>query len=73
MIQFQRKNFRLTLWQEPDRTGVASQLEFETRAEAERVFSEHKAAGQFRAGIFYECHKHSQENTLLGFYPSDSE
>ena len=73
MIQTQRKKFQLTLWRAPDRTGLAIHLEFDTRAEAERVFSEHKAAGQFGSGIFYEWNKQSQENSLLGFYPYSPE
>jgi hypothetical protein len=69
MIEIQRKKYRLTFWQCRDRSGEAIQLEFDTRAEAERVFSEYKAAGQFKAGVLYEWNKQSQETSLLSSYP----
>lgn len=68
MISIPAKRYQLALWTQADRQGEALRLEFDSREEAERAFTE--AQPRFQAGVLVEWNKRLRDWTLRSQYPN---
>ena len=69
MIYTQAKRYSMTLWPTVDRSGLATQAQFDELNTAKEAFEASKISGQHKAGLLMEWDKRRGDWTLIDQFP----